>query len=101
MLNCSLAFATSGGHDGVWASTVAVANTAIAKALIKAASSLFIAFLPIGLGGRLARTPMAPPIGSPLPLYDPRNVLLVPETIDGGSQQSGCQSRSGGISYEI
>ena len=48
--------------DGlVLASTVAVANTAIAKALIKPASSLFIAFLPIGLGGRLARTPMAPP----------------------------------------
>jgi hypothetical protein len=43
----ALAFATSGGQDPVWASTVAVANVAIAKALKMPANTFFIASLPL------------------------------------------------------
>jgi hypothetical protein len=45
-----LALATSGGHEAVCASTVAVANVAIANALMRAANVLFIMFLPLMLG---------------------------------------------------
>src|SRR5437879_12689785 len=63
MLSCSLAFATSGGHDAVWASTVAVANVAIAEALIKPASTLFISSLPVGYTWVDWRDPYGPPPG--------------------------------------
>jgi hypothetical protein len=74
-----LAFATSGGHEAVCASTVAVANVAIATALMKAAYDLFIMSLPLfrGCGGG------ATPIGRCRSsfLYDPGALEAGSETI--------------------